>query len=169
MRLGLLRFLALATLLGGCGGYPRTLNFGFDSSGRSLNSPSAELNPAIADRYITFISDRNGSPDVYLFDATDRRLINLPDLNSLDMIASHPSVSEDGRYIAFAASRQGSTDIYIYDRETRISRNLTENLQAEVRRPNLSANGAKVAFETSKEGRWDIAVYDTSGEAFNLR
>lgn len=157
--------LLVATLLNGCVGYPRVLNFGFDQSGRSLNSPASELEPAIASRYIVFVSDRNGSQDIYLYDAEARRLSNLPDLNSFDMIASHPSISEDGRYLVFAASRRGrKTDIYLYDRDTKITRNLTENLPAEVRNPILSADGTTIAFETSEDGHWDIAIYDRSGE-----
>jgi len=105
---------------------------------------------------------------VYLYDGTERSLINLPDLNSLDAIASHPGVSEDGRYIVFASSRQGKTDIYLYDRETDLSRNLTQSVQAEVRNPTISADGSTIAFEVSKEGRWDIEIYDRSGEPLNL-
>jgi beta propeller repeat protein len=145
------------------------LNFGFDQSGRSLNSPASELEPAIASRYIVFMSDRNGSQDIYLYDAQERRLSSLPDLNSFDMIASHPSISEDGRYVVFAASRRGrKTDIYLYDRETKVTRNLTENLPAEVRNPTLSADGTTIAFETSEDGHWDIAIYDRSGEPVSV-
>lgn len=161
--------LLVATLLNGCVGYPRVLNFGFDQSGRSLNSPASELEPAIASRYIVFMSDRNGSQDIYLYDAQERRLSSLPDLNSFDMIASHPSISEDGRYVVFAASRRGrKTDIYLYDRETKVTRNLTENLPAEVRNPTLSADGTTIAFETSEDGHWDIAIYDRSGEPVSV-
>ena len=136
--------------------------------GRSLNSPALEIHPQIASQYIAFISDRNGSQDVYLYDAQNRRLIDLPGLNSFDEIASHPSVSEDGRYIVFTLSRQGKPDIYIYDRTTLVKRNLTANLPAEVRNPVISANGSKIAFEVAANGQWDIAVYNRSGEPINL-
>lgn len=168
-RLRLILGLIIATLLNGCVGYPRVLNFGFDSSGRSLNSPASELEPAIASRYLVFVSDRNGSRDIYLYDAQERRLSNLPDLNSFDMIAAHPSISEDGRYIVFAGSRRGQqTDIYLYNRDTKVTRNLTEGLPAEVRNPVLSADGTTIAFETSEDGHWDIAIYDRSGEPISL-
>jgi Tol biopolymer transport system component len=85
--------IALAGFLSGCGGYPRLLSYPFDAGGRSLNSPASELTPKIAGRYIVFTSDRFGGQDVYLFDAADRNLINLPGLNSFDAIASHPDVS----------------------------------------------------------------------------
>ncbi|NWF57837.1 MAG: TolB family protein [Fischerella sp.] len=158
----------LTSLLTGCGGYPRLLSYPFDPGGRSLNSLASELSPQISGRFIVFASDRRGSQDVYMFDMVTRSLIDLPGLNSFDAIASHPSVSDDGRYIVFAASRQGRVAIFLYDRETRQSRNLTANLQAEVRKPTISADGARIAFEYSNNGQWDILVYNRSGQPLNV-
>jgi Tol biopolymer transport system component len=103
-----------------------------------------------------------------LYDATTRSLIDLPGLNALDTIASHPAVSEDGQIIVFAATRQGRSGIYLYNRETRQLRNITENLQAEVRNPTISADGSTIAFESGKNGQWDILVYDRSGKPLDL-
>ena len=100
-RFGWISILAITSLLSSCTSYPRLLNFPFDPGGRSLNSRASELTPQIASQYIVFVSDRNGSQDVYLYDAKNRRLIDLPGINSLNEIASHPSISEDGRYIVF--------------------------------------------------------------------
>ncbi|MGH1396513.1 MAG: TolB family protein [Trichormus sp.] len=157
-----------AGLLTGCFGYPRLVSYPFDPGGRSLNSLASELNPQTSGRYIVFTSDRRGSQDVYLFDTLTRNLIDLPGLNALDTIASHPSVSQDARYIVFAASRQGRSTIFLYDRETRQSRNLTANLQAEVRNPTISADGSRIAFEFSNNGQWDISVYDRFGQPVNV-
>ncbi len=157
-----------SSLLTGCFGYPRILNYPFDSGGRSLNSSASELNPQISGRYIVFISDRRGNQDVYMFDTLTQNLVDLPGLNSLDTIASHPSVSEDGRYIVFASSREGRKAIFLYDRETRQSRNLTANLPAEVSNPTISADGRRIAFESSRNGQWDILVYDRFGQRLNI-
>ena len=162
-RFGWISVLAITSLLSSCTSYPRLLNFPFDPGGRSLNSLASELTPQIASQYIVFVSDRNGSQDVYLYDAKNRRLIDLPGINSLNEIASHPSISEDGRYIVFTASRQGRSGIYLYDRETQQKRNLTANIQAEVRNPTISADGSAIAFEVATDGQWDIWVYDRSG------
>jgi len=156
------------SLVNGCSGYPRLLGFTFDPGGRSLNSPSSELNPQIAGRYIVFTSDRRGTQDVYIFDTVTRSLVDLPGLNSFDTIASHPSVSQDSRYVVFAASRQGRSAIFLYDRETRQSRSLTANLQAEVRNPSISADGSRIAFEASTNGQWDILVYDRFGTPLSV-
>jgi Tol biopolymer transport system component len=161
-------FSLLSSLLTACSSYPRLLNFPYDPRGRSLNSAASELTPQVVSRYIVFVSDRNGSQDVYLYDAQNRRLIDLPGLNSLDEVASHPSISEDGRYLAFAASRAGRTAIFVYDRQTQQKRNLTPDLAAEVRNPVISADGSRIAFEVAKDGQWDIYIYSRSGQPLNL-
>jgi len=160
--------LALAGLLSSCSGYPRLLDYPFDPGGRSLNSPASQLNPKIAGRYIVFTSDRRGTQDVYLFDTVDGRLIDLPGLNQLDTISDDPSVSANGRYIVFAASHDGRSAIFLYDRELRSLRNLTTNLQAEVRHPTISADGSTIAFESSANGQWDILVYQRSGQPLGV-
>ena len=160
--------IVLITLLSGCTSYGGLLNYPFDPGGRSLNSPSSELTPQVAGRYIAFTSDRSGRQNIYLFDTIAQSLIDLPLLNQLDTISAHPDVSSDGRYIVFSASRQGRGGIFLYDRQLRQSRNLTANLQAQVQNPTISADGNNIAFEASVNGQWDILVYNRSGERLNI-
>lgn len=167
-RFRFLPILAVASLLGGCTGYPRLLNYPVEPGGRSLNSLGSELNPQISRRYIVFTTDRQGSQDVYMFDTVTRNLVDLPGLNSFDTVATHPSVADNGRYVVFAANRQGRSGIFLYDRETRQVRNLTANLQAEVRNPTISNDGSRIAFESSVNGQWDILVYNRSGQPLNV-
>lgn len=166
----LILFLCLisSNLLASCSSYPRFLNFPFDANGRGFNSRASELNPQIAAQYIVFISDRNNSEDVYLFDAKNRRLIDLPGLNSLDEIASNPSISEDGRYLVFAANRQGKSGIFLYDRTTQQKRLLTGNIQNQVRNPMISADGKRITFEIVNNGQWDIVITDIRGKPLNI-
>ena len=168
MNRSLLPTLVLASLLSGCAGPPRLLNFGFDPGGRGLNSPAAELQPQLAGSYLTFVSDRRGSQDIYMYDIASQRFLDIPGLNRLDAIASHPSVSADGRWIVFAATRQGLSGIYLYDRSTRQLRNLTEGLRAEVRNPTISANGNLIAFESGSNGQWDVLVYNRAGQPIGV-
>ncbi len=156
-------WVTIAALLNSCGG-PTLLPFPFDPGGRSLNSPFSDLSPRMAGRFIVFASDRRGTQDIYLYDTVEQRLLNLPGLNSLDLMASSPGVSDDGRFIVFAGSRQGITGIYLYDRDFRQLRNLTENIRAEVRNPTISANGATIAFESNARGQWDILLYSRAGQ-----
>jgi dipeptidyl aminopeptidase/acylaminoacyl peptidase len=164
----LVTLLSLAGLMQSCAGYPRLLNFPFDVAGRGLNSLAAEVNPQVAGRYIVFISDRRQSQDIYLYDAVDRRLVDLPGINALDVIASHPGVSEDGTRVVFAGSREGRVDIYLYNVPTRQLRNLTENLRAEVRNPSISADGSTIAFESGAQGQWNIMLVNSTGKPVNL-
>ena len=150
-------------------GYPRMLDFPFDPTGdRGLNSAAAELNPQIASRYIVFISDRNGSQDVYLYDALEKVPIDLPGINAFNEIASHPSISENGRYIVFAASREGRWNIYLYDRQTQQKRNISKNITGEVRHPTISADGQRIAFEVGTDGNWNIWVGDRNGKSLDF-
>lgn len=160
--------IVLTGTLSSCGVYPRILNFPYDPGGRSLNSPAGDISPQISGRYIVFNSDREGRSDIYLFDTQDRRLIDLPGLNSLDTITSHPAVSLDGNYIVFCGSREGRTDIYLYNRPTRQLRNLTEALKAEVRNPTISADGNTISFEAGAQGQWNIMVIDRAGNGLNV-
>jgi Tol biopolymer transport system component len=140
------------------------MTFPFDPNGRSLNSPFADIQPRVSGRYLVFVSDRRGSQDIYLFDTVAQNLIELPGLNSIDMLVSSPAISENGRFIVFTGSRDGRSGIYVYDRDTRQLRNLTENLRAEVRNPTISADGNLIAFQSSTGGQWDILFYNRFGQ-----
>ncbi|WP_448603337.1 TolB family protein [Thermoleptolyngbya sp.] len=154
-------------LLSGCT-YPHLLNLPSDASGQTLNSPFAQQEPQLSGNYLVFVSDRNGSQDVYLYDLPHRRLVDLPGLNAIDMAAEHPSVSADGRFIVFAASRQGRQDIYLYDRQIQYRRNLTDGLNASVRNPSISADGRLIAYESNASGHWDIVLCDRAGKLLDV-
>jgi Tol biopolymer transport system component len=72
---------------------------------------------------IAFASDRpggKGGRDVYLYDRTAKRFLELPGLNSVAQEQT-PSLSADGRYLAFVSERltgEGERDVYLYDRQT---------------------------------------------------
>ncbi|MEO1211777.1 MAG: hypothetical protein AAFX78_20030, partial [Cyanobacteria bacterium J06638_20] len=116
--------IALLFTLNSCG-TARQLNLPFNPSDTSLNTPYSETEPYFSSgRYLTFVSDRSGTPDVYLYDVQERRLVELPGLNSVDSVATHPRISDNGRYLVFAGNRQGKTDVYLYDRQMRVLKNL---------------------------------------------
>ncbi len=160
--------LCLTPFLASCGGYPEVVKTPFSQSLEGFNTPASEFHPEISNRYVAFVSDRNGSQDIYLYNQRDRTLMPILGLNALDEMAFDPTVSEDGRYIAFTKTRQGRSDIFLYNRETRSLRNLTSNLSAQVRHPTISADGSTIAFEANPDGNWDILIYDRSGEPIEL-
>jgi Tol biopolymer transport system component len=159
--------LLLMFFLSSCSNYPRLLTFPFSDNTKSFNSRSSELNPHIAGQYITFVSDRNGSQDVYLFDAKNRRLIDLPGLNAINEVALNPSISEDGRYLVFAVATQGKSGLFLYDRTTQQKRPLITEETREIRNPMISSNGEKITFEVANNGQWDIVVTDIRGNPLN--
>ncbi|MGB3514065.1 MAG: Tol biopolymer transporter periplasmic protein [Microcoleaceae cyanobacterium] len=167
-RLKIICTVAVASILNSCVGYPRLLNYPFVPGDLGLNTPAAELTPQITQRYIVFSSDRRGRQNIYLYDTLNRKLIDLPRLNSLDTIATEPAISANSRYIVFAATRQGRSNIILYDRETNQLRNLTANLQSDVRKPTISSDGSTIAFESSANGQWDILVYNKYGNPLNI-
>lgn len=165
-----LHFIAImlmGLLLTSCAG-SRLIQYPVNSNETSLNSPAAEFDPQITDRYIVFASDRRGRQNIYLYDRQEKALVDLPGLNRLDTIASTPTVSSNGQYITFLATQGKQSNIYLYNRETRQLRNLTQNLQAEVRNPTMSGEAGMVAFESSVNGQWDILVYNRYGQPLNL-
>lgn len=156
--------LLLLIPLTGCTG-PRLMSFPYDASGRSLNSPYGETQPRITGRHVVFVSDRQGTQDIYLYDTVARSLVELPGLNAIDMVAEQPGISENGRFVVFVGTRQERSGIYLYDRETRQLRNLTESLKAAVRYPTISADGNVIAFESSiNGGQWDIVLINRLGQ-----
>lgn len=159
----LLKTIICSFCLSSCSNYPRLLNFPFSDNNRSFNTPSAEFNASVSGNYITYVSDRNGSQDIYLFDAKNRRLIDLPGLNAFDEVASNPSISEDGRYLVFSLLAQGKSGLYLYDRTTQQKRLLIPQTKQEIRNPMISSNGEKIVFEIARNGQWDIVVTDIRG------
>jgi len=139
------------------------LYFPFSDNNSSFNTRSAELTPSISGNYITYVSDRNGSQDIYLFDAKNRRLIALPGLNAFDEVASNPSISEDGRYLVFSILASEKSGLYLYDRTTQQKRLLIPQTKQEIRNPMISSNGEKITFEIARNGQWDIVVTDIRG------
>jgi len=124
---------------------------------RNAVNISPRWNPKTG-REIAFISDRGGSPRIYLMDAdggNERPLLNLG--GHMDS----PAWSPDGRYLAFAWDGGGSFHIYVADvasgqtlRLTRAGRN--EN-------PTWSPDSRHIAFQSNRTGRWEIWMMHVDG------
>jgi Tol biopolymer transport system component len=128
----------------------------------SLNSRYHDEQPAISGdgRTLAFISNRNGSSKIYLYDLQRRSFLELPNLNPSGAIAQTPSLSRTGRYIVYISSIEGRPDIVLYDRAIKRSQIVTERYRSWVRNPKISANGRYIVFETARRGQWDIEVLD---------
>jgi TolB protein len=102
-------------------------------------------------REIAFISDRGGSPQVYVMDASgaNQRL-----LISRGGHADSPSWSPDGRYLAFTYGGAGSFQIFVADVAS--GQLLQVTSQGRNESPSWSPDGRHLAFQSNRTGRWEI-------------
>ena len=125
---------------------------------RNAVNISPRWNPKTG-REIAFISDRGGSPQVYVIDSAgtnERPLLNLG--GQMDS----PSWSPDGRFIAFTWDGGGGTfNICLADVGTGQVLKLTREGRNE--NPSWSPDGRHLAFQSNRTGRWEIWAMHVDG------
>ncbi|WP_425332665.1 TolB family protein [Chrysosporum bergii] len=128
----------------------------------SLNTRYAEEQPALSGngRFLAFVSHRNGSHQLLVYDLIEKRLVRTPGLNRPRTIAESPSLSYNGRYIAYLTSDQGRPVVGLYDRASQKSQIITPTYRGWIKNPGISPDGRYVVFETASRGQWDIEVLD---------
>ncbi|OUL37611.1 hypothetical protein BV372_01235 [Nostoc sp. T09] len=128
----------------------------------SLNSRYTEEQPTLSGngRFLAFVSNRNGSHQILVYDLERQSFIGTPGLNRPETIAESPSLSYTGRYIAYLTSDQGRPVVALYDRAIQQSQILTPIYRGWVRKPGISPDGRYIVFETASRGQWDIEVLD---------
>jgi Tol biopolymer transport system component len=127
-----------------------------------LDSRYNDEQPALSGdgRFIAFVSNREGTRAILLYDRRQQQFVNLPRLNRRDAIAESPSLSYSGRYIAYIASDRARPELELYDRATQQTQVLTSSYRGWVRNPSISPDGRYIAFETGLRGQLDIEVLD---------
>jgi WD40 repeat protein len=150
--------LSLAAILAGCESLP---HFG-PRLPTEFGSPYNDEQPALSGdgRYLAWISNRDGTRALLLYDLQQKRFMPLPRLNRRDAIAESPSLSYTGRYIVYIASDRARPEVELYDRATSQMQVLTTGYRGWVRNPSISPDGRYIAFETGIRGQWDIEIID---------
>jgi Tol biopolymer transport system component len=130
--------------------------------GNSLNSVNREQEPNFSydGRYMVFASDRLSYRAIFLFDVQQRRLINLPGLNTPGVMQDQPDINADGRYIVYVSEARGKPDIYVYDRISRQNQLITGNILGDIRHPTISGDGRFIGFQIDRNGQWDVQIFD---------
>jgi Tol biopolymer transport system component len=128
----------------------------------SLNSRHTDEQPALSGsgQFVAFVTNREGSRDVMLYDLRRQQFIDLPRLNRSDAIAESPSISNNARYIVYLASDRARPEVELYDRATRQVQVITSGYRGWVRNPSISPDGRYIVFETGVRGQWDLEVLD---------
>lgn len=128
----------------------------------SLNSRYTEEQPALSGngRFLAFVSNRNGSQQLLVYDLEAQSFIPTPRLNRRETVAESPSLSYTARYICYLTSNQGRPAIALYDRAMQQSQILTPTYRGWVRNPHISPDGRYIVFESASRGQWDIEVLD---------
>jgi TolB protein len=127
------------------------------TSTRNAVNISPRWNPKTG-REIAFISDRGGSPRIYVIgaDGSDER-----PLLSMGGQMDSPSWSPDGRYLAFAWNGEGTYNIYVADVASKQVLRLTREGRNE--NPAWSPDSRHIAFQSNRSGRWEIWAMHVDG------
>jgi Tol biopolymer transport system component len=114
---------------------------------------------------LVFVSDREASPHLYLYERAARRVDTLLVTRGADGIELDPSVTPDGHYLCFASNRSGGHggfDIYLYDLTTRQPVPLPGvNSARDERHPSINSAGTMLAYQSdsSAAGSWSVRFY----------
>ena len=111
-------------------------------------------------RQIAFVSDRSGSPQLYIMNRDGGNLQRLTFTGSYN---AAPTWSPDGRWIAYETRVRGQFDIWLIDPSGQINFPVIQHPKSD-EGPTWAADGRKLAFSSSRRGRYDIYVADWNGE-----
>lgn len=112
-------------------------------------------------RKIAFISDRNGTSDIYVMNADGTNVVDLTNNNNASDFT--PIWSPDGKKIVFTSSRDDGSAIYVMNVDGTHLINLTSSSPAGGRDMVWSPDGTKIAFISDNNYTSEIYVVDADG------
>lgn len=126
--------------------------------------------PNVDGSRIAFVSDRNGTNDVLIWNRTGG--LSTPSRTASAANDTEPSLSANGRWLAFASDRAGGVggfDVYLYDVQGDSLVALPGlNSTSDDRHPSVSADGDVIVFQSTRSGgggAYDLYRYTLTGGA----
>lgn len=113
-------------------------------------------------RTIVYVSDRDGDPELYLYNIESGATRQLTNNAAVDI---NPDISEDGTQVVFASDRlsPGLFDIYSLDVNTTQSRALI-NTSGSSTQPSISPDGQQIAYVNRLGSEGAIFITDAEGQ-----
>jgi Tol biopolymer transport system component len=120
---------------------------------------------------IVFVSDREGSPHLYLYDRTEQSVDSLVDLRASGARDLDPTLTPNGLYLCFASDRaggQGGFDIYLahLDAVPPVATTLADlNTSGDERHPAIGHSASYIAYQGQRADStgWNVHYYSRSG------
>ena len=113
---------------------------------------------------LSFISEHEGTADLYLIDETGQNLRKI-DTNNANKGGEH-AWSPDGHFLAYVSSEIGKTAIHVIDLRRKESRRLTDHPSLN-HSPVWSPNGKWIGFVSDRNG--DRQIYRINADGSNLK
>jgi hypothetical protein len=111
-------------------------------------------------RFVTFVSDRDGNPDIFVMNSDGSNPRNLTRDPGFD---SAPAWSPDGSQIAFHSARSGLFQIWVMRSDGSDPRHLVQSEQQDYS-PEWSPDGSRIAFYRTVEGdNYEVMVVNANG------
>ena len=121
--------------------------------------PTAVLSPTPRPEKIVFISDRDGTDQIYSMNSDGSNPTRLTNDNEND---STPDLSQDGSKITFYAESGGKSEIFSMKDNGSNLKKLTDDSSNNFE-PVWSPNGKKIAFYSDRDGNQEIYVMNSDG------
>ena len=141
----------------------------WNGTGQVGVNPIGTLLPAsAAPGRIVFVSDRDGSSEIYVMDADGSHPTRLT-YSTAQTKNDFPAWSPDGRRIAFVSTRDGTPEIHVMNSDGSQQTRLTDHqgsgssYRTGAFHPAWSSDGTKLAFISGTEGENKICIMNADG------
>ena len=110
-------------------------------------------------RFIYFVSDRGGSPQIYKIPASGGNAERITFTGSYNI---SPTLSPDGRWLAYISRVAGAFKLHIQDLSSGQALALTETMADE--NPSFAPNGRMIIYATQQQGREALMTTTSDGK-----